>query len=68
MKKETKKKVKKNSYFKEVGKELSKVKWPDKKDIIKYTIATVIFVLIVVAFFLVLTMGMSWVVETVRGA
>ena len=63
MKKETKKKVKKNSYFKEVGKELSKVKWPDKKDIIKYTIATVIFVLIVVAFFLVLTMGMSWVVE-----
>lgn len=63
MKKEAKKKVKKNSYFKEVGRELSKVKWPDKKDIVKYTIATVIFVLIVVAFFLVLTMGMSWIVE-----
>ncbi len=63
MKKESKKKTKKNGYFKEVGKELSKVKWPERKDIIKYTIATVIFVLIVVAFFLVLTMGMSWIVE-----
>lgn len=63
MKKESKKKVKKNGFFKEVGKELSKVKWPEKKDIIKYTIATIIFVLIVVAFFILLTMGMSWVVE-----
>lgn len=63
MKKETKKKVKKNGYFKEVGKELSKVKWPDKKDIIKYTIATIVCVLIVVGFFLLLTMGMSWIVE-----
>lgn len=63
MKKETKKKAKKSGYFKEVGKELSKVKWPEKKDIFKYTIATIIFVLIVVGFFLLLTMGMSWVVE-----
>ena len=63
MKKETKKIVKKNGYFKEVGKELSKVKWPDKKDIIKYTIATIVCVLIVVGFFLLLTMGMSWIVE-----
>lgn len=63
MKKETKKKTKKNGYIKEVGKELSKVKWPEKKDIFKYTVATIIFVLIVVGFFLLLTMGMSWVVE-----
>ena len=63
MKKETKKKTKKSGYIKEVGKELSKVKWPEKKDILKYTVATIIFVLIVVGFFLLLTMGMSWVVE-----
>lgn len=63
MKKETKKKAKRNGYIKEVGKELSKVKWPEKKDIFKYTVATIIFVLIVVGFFLLLTMGMSWVVE-----
>lgn len=63
MKKETKKKTKRNGYIKEVGKELSKVKWPEKKDIFKYTVATIIFVLIVVGFFLLLTMGMSWVVE-----
>jgi len=63
VKKETKKKAKRNGYIKEVGKELSKVKWPEKKDIFKYTVATIIFVLIVVGFFLLLTMGMSWVVE-----
>ena len=63
MKKETKKKVKKNGYFKEVGKELSKVKWPERKDVVKYTVATVIVVAIIVAFFLLLTMGMSWIVE-----
>ena len=63
MKKETKKKVKKNGYFKEVGKELSKVKWPERKEVVKYTVATVIVVAIIVAFFLLLTMGMSWIVE-----
>ena len=67
MKKETKKKVKKNGYFKEVGREMSKVKWPEKKDVAKYTLATIIFVLIVVGFFILLTMGMSWIVEMVRG-
>lgn len=63
MKNNTKKKVKKNGYFKEVGKELSKVKWPERKDVAKYTIATVIVVAIIVVFFLLLTMGMSWIVE-----
>ena len=63
MKKESKKKVKKGNYFKEVGKEMSKVKWPEKKEVTKYTIATVVFVLIIVGFFLLLTMGMSWLVE-----
>lgn len=54
------KKVKKENYFKKVGKELSKVKWPDKKDIIKYSISTVVFILIVVGFFCLLNLGMSY--------
>ncbi|MCR5788217.1 MAG: preprotein translocase subunit SecE [Bacilli bacterium] len=58
-----KEKKKKNGYFKEVGKELSKVKWPEKKDIVKYTVSTVVFILVVVGFFMLLTMGMSWIVE-----
>lgn len=54
------KKVKKENYFKKVGKELSKVKWPEKKDIIKYSISTVVFILIVVGFFCLLNLGMSY--------
>ena len=58
MKKETKK-VKKNGYFKEVGKELSKVKWPERKEVLKYTLSTIIFILIIVGFFILLNFGMS---------
>ena len=66
MKNNSKKKKTKSNYFKEVGKEMSKVKWPEKKEVTKYTIATVIFVLIVVGFFILLNMGMSWIVEVAR--
>ena len=55
-----KKRIKKDGYFKEVGKEMSKVKWPERKEVLKYTIATIIFVLIVVGFFVLLNFGMSW--------
>ena len=43
------KKIKK--FFKEVGKEFSKVKWPSKKDMVKYSIATIIFVIFFALFF-----------------
>lgn len=66
MKKDSKKKAKKSNYFKEVGKEMSKVKWPEKKEVSKYTVATVIFILIVVGFFILLNMGMSWIVEVAK--
>lgn len=68
MKKETTKKVKKEGYLKGVSKELAKVKWPEKKEIFKYTVSTIIFILVVVGFFVLLTMGMSWVIKLVRGA
>ena len=43
------KKIKK--FFSEVGKEFSKVKWPSKKDMVKYSIATICFVVFFAAFF-----------------
>ena len=48
-----KKKDKKNktSFLKEVKKEFSKVKWPSKKDMVKYSIVTICFVIFFAAFF-----------------
>ena len=54
-KKKTAKKVKKQSgvikFFKEVTSEVSKVKWPSKKDMVKYSLATIIFVVFFALFF-----------------
>ena len=58
-KKDTKGKNKKNGkkksciigFFKEVKSEVSKVKWPSKKDMIKYSIATIVFVVFFALFF-----------------
>lgn len=51
-KKVTKKPIKKkDSYLKNVVKELSKVKWPSFKLMVKYTIATIIFCLFFALFF-----------------
>ena len=38
-------------FFGEVKKELSKVKWPTKKDMVKYSIATIVFVIFFACFF-----------------
>lgn len=43
------KKIKK--FFSEVKKELAKVKWPNKKDMVKYSVATIIFVIFFAGFF-----------------
>ncbi len=65
IKKETKKvkqksqKAPKENYFEGVRSELSKVVWPSKKDVLKYTIATIIFILVLVAFFILLNLLMS---------
>lgn len=52
------KKTKKHSilvtFFKEVKKEVSKVKWPSKKEMVKYSIATIVFVLFFGVFFYVI--------------
>ncbi|MEG0794441.1 MAG: preprotein translocase subunit SecE [Bacilli bacterium] len=63
-KKESSKKVKKvavnkESYFTQVRKELKLVKWPTFKEVAKYSVATIVFCLVVCGFFMLLTFGMS---------
>ena len=45
------KKVKKESFFKGVEKEMGKVRWPLKKEMIKYSIATLSFIIFFGLFF-----------------
>lgn len=39
------------NFFKDVKKEVSKVKWPTKKNMIKYTVTVVVFILFFALFF-----------------
>ena len=57
--KKTKQKVQKENYFVGVRNELAKVKWPSKSEVLKYTFATIIFVIILVIFFVLLNLVMS---------
>lgn len=51
MVKNNKKDVKKESFFKQVKKELKKVSWPSKKNMIKFSITTICFILLFSLFF-----------------
>lgn len=44
-------KVKKECFLKSVINELKKVHWPDKRYILKYTIVTLVFVVVLALFF-----------------
>lgn len=61
--KKTTKKVakKKESYFKAVKKEMAKVKWPKASEVAKYTVATIVLILIVVIFFSLLNLLLSFI-------
>lgn len=54
-------KVKKENFFAGVKSELSKVKWPTKKEVLKYTVATIVFVVILVLFFILMSLVMSFI-------
>ncbi len=64
-KKQSKKQVKKQSKKKKEGMlkgikaELKKVTWPSKKEILKYSVATLIFCIVLMVFFQVLDLGLS---------
>ncbi len=57
--KNNKKKVQKENYFAGVKSEMSKVKWPSKQEVLKYTLATIIFMIVLVIFFLLMDLIMS---------
>ena len=61
--KKEKKNVKKESFFEGVRTEMSKVKWPTKQEVLKYTIATLVFMIVLVLFFVLLTLLMSLIRE-----
>ena len=60
-KKNEKKKAPKEKFLAGIKKELKLVKWPSAKDILKYTIATVIFCIILVLFFELLNIIMAFI-------
>ena len=49
-------------YFKGVGKEVKRIRWTDKKDLLKYSICTLMFVL----FFGVYFYAIDWIVLLIR--
>lgn len=51
VKNETKKKVVKENFFKGVISEIKKVRWPNKKEMIKYSVATITFVIFFALYF-----------------
>ena len=57
--KKNKEKKQKEGLFKGIKLELKKVSWPDKKDVIKYSIATLVFCIVIVVFFQLLNFGLS---------
>ena len=57
--KKTKKEEKKEGLIKGIKKEIKLVKWPEKKEIIKYTISTLVFCIVVALFFVLLTYLLS---------
>lgn len=57
--KKQKKARKKEGFFKGIRLELKKVTWPSKKEVFKYSVATLVFCIIVVIFFQLLDLGLS---------
>ena len=63
-KKESKKdvkKVKKDSLFVEIKKEMQKVHFPSKKDMVKYSIATISFVIFFGIYFYLIQLAMAFI-------
>lgn len=49
-----------SNWFKSVIKEVSKVKWTSKKEMLKYSIATIVFVIFFGLFFYVIELAMAF--------
>lgn len=66
-KKKEKKVVNKKSFIKEVKSELQKVKWLTKKELIKYSVACIAFILIFGIYFYGLDALFAWLSSLVKG-
>ena len=62
-KKETKKEVKPKTYFEQIKDELKLVTWPSKKNLVKYSITTILMVILLALFFL----GISFLFDIIYG-
>ncbi len=49
----------KEGFFKGIRLELRKVTWPSKKEVFKYSVATLVFCIIIMGFFQFLDLGLS---------
>ena len=63
VKSKDKTKSKKDGFFKEVIKELKKVKWPDKKYMVKYSVATFVTIIVCSLYFYLITVVFALVKE-----
>lgn len=57
------KEVKKESWFKGVISEFKKVRWPNKKEMVKYSIATIVFILFFALFFYIIELIIFFIKE-----
>lgn len=53
-------KAKKEGFFKGVKNEMSKVVWPSKKNMVKYSIATILFIIFFALYFFGIEVIMAW--------
>ncbi len=63
--KNTKKEVKKESFFKGVMSEFRKIRWPNKKEMVKYSTATFIFIVFFGLFFYLIEVAMYFIEKLV---
>ena len=66
-KKDKKVKTPKKSYSEEVKAELRKVKWPTKQEMLKYSIAVIVFIVIFGLYFYGLDAFFAWITSLVKG-
>ncbi|MDD2409346.1 MAG: preprotein translocase subunit SecE [Bacilli bacterium] len=58
-------KKEKDSIFKQIKDEMKKVRWPDKNEMLKYSIATIIFIIAFGLYFFGLDIIFAWIKEII---
>ncbi len=66
-KKTVKKKDNKKSFIEEVKSELKKVKWPTKKEMAKYSIAVIVFIVLFGLYFYGIDTFFAWLTSLIKG-